>query len=76
MAKTKKKHTSVVDPLQCKGCQRCVNACPKNVLEMVETLNSMGYPYATYIGEGCIGCGACFYTCPEPGAITIYVEDE
>ena len=32
----------------------------------------MGVPYAEYAGEGCIGCGACYYTCPEPGAITIY----
>jgi len=27
---------------------------------------------ATYSGEGCTGCGACFYCCPEPGAITVY----
>ena len=20
---------------------------------------------------GCIGCGGCFYTCPEPGALTV-----
>jgi Fe-S-cluster-containing hydrogenase component 2 len=26
---------------------------------------------AQYTGEDCTGCGACFYCCPEPGAITV-----
>jgi Fe-S-cluster-containing hydrogenase component 2 len=26
---------------------------------------------AQYTGEDCNGCGACFYCCPEPGAITV-----
>jgi Fe-S-cluster-containing hydrogenase component 2 len=25
-----------------------------------------------YTGEGCTGCGICFYACPEPGAIRVY----
>jgi Fe-S-cluster-containing hydrogenase component 2 len=25
-----------------------------------------------YVGEGCTGCGICFYACPEPGAIKVY----
>ena len=25
-----------------------------------------------YTGQDCTGCGACFYCCPEPGAITVY----
>ena len=61
-----------IDPEQCKGCERCVNACPRNVLKMAEKLNLMSMPYACYLGKGCIGCGGCFYTCPEPGAITVY----
>jgi len=38
-------------------------------------INAMGFPVARYIGEGCIGCGACFYGCPEAGAITVYEDD-
>ena len=30
----------------------------------------MGYLYAEYV-DGCIGCGNCFYACPEPGAVTV-----
>lgn len=56
---------------ECKGCERCVAACPKGVLKMGAKLNQMGVPFAVCTGEGCIGCGACFYSCPEPGAITI-----
>jgi NAD-dependent dihydropyrimidine dehydrogenase PreA subunit len=27
------------------------------------------------MGEGCTGCGICFYCCPEPGALTVFVAD-
>jgi NAD-dependent dihydropyrimidine dehydrogenase PreA subunit len=32
----------------------------------------MGYHPVEYIGEGCTGCGVCFYVCPEPGTIKVY----
>ena len=61
---------------ECKGCERCVVACPRVVLKMGDKLNKLSFPYVTYIGSGCIGCGGCFYSCPEPGAITIVEEIE
>ena len=76
---TTKKHKMFsvkIAPQECKGCERCVNACPKSVLKIQDNINSMGYFYATYTGSGCIGCGACFYNCPEPGAVTIYEKIE
>ena len=39
--------------------------------KLCDDINMMGVPAAVYAGEGCIGCGACYYSCPEPGAITI-----
>ena len=60
---------------ECKGCNLCVPACPKNVLEIVSDLNSLGYTYVKYKGDGCIGCGICFYACPEPGAVTVYKKE-
>ena len=60
-----------IKPDQCKGCERCVVACSRNVLDMGDTLNPMGYVYAQYAGSGCIGCRHCYYACPEPGAITV-----
>jgi len=66
-----RKYRIDITPDQCKGCQRCVVACSRNVLEMGNALNAMGYAYARYTGNGCIGCRHCYYTCPEPGAITV-----
>ncbi|WP_176013206.1 ferredoxin family protein [Victivallis sp. Marseille-Q1083] len=67
-----------VNPDECKGCERCVNACPRSVLKMGTQLNKMSFPYAIAAANGCIGCGGCFYTCPEPGAIAIFelINDE
>ncbi len=56
---------------ECKACARCVEACPRSLLKIGTAINMMGYPSVTFAGEGCIGCGACYYCCPEPGAITI-----
>lgn len=56
----------------CKGCELCVVECPKGVLKMSDQLNHLGYVYAEYLGTGCIGCGICFYACPEPGTITVW----
>jgi NAD-dependent dihydropyrimidine dehydrogenase PreA subunit len=49
-----------------------VDACPPKVLELEPGLNAYGVHPAHYQGMGCTGCGICFYTCPEPGAITVY----
>jgi NAD-dependent dihydropyrimidine dehydrogenase PreA subunit len=56
----------------CKGCLLCIEACPPEVLKMSDELNKMGYHPAFYVGEGCTGCGICFYICPEPGTIRVY----
>ena len=55
---------------ECKGCGRCVCACPVDALKLSGKVNAMGCVYVEY-SEGCIGRGSCFYTCPEPGAVTV-----
>lgn len=64
--------TVVIDQELCKGCQLCVDVCPTDVLSIAERLNHLGYHPAAYAGEGCTGCGVCYYACPEPGAMTVY----
>ncbi len=71
----KKNFNLIIKEEECKGCQRCINACPKNLIILGESLNQMGYVPVQYVGEGCIGCGNCFYACPEPGTITIIEKD-
>jgi NAD-dependent dihydropyrimidine dehydrogenase PreA subunit len=61
-----------IEPNLCKECGLCVEACPMNVLRISKTLNEMGYHPAEYVGEGCTGCGVCFYVCPEPGTLTVH----
>jgi NAD-dependent dihydropyrimidine dehydrogenase PreA subunit len=62
-----------IEKEECKGCELCVSQCPVHCLEMsVGSINHFGYNYALYKGEGCTGCGSCFYACPEASAVTVY----
>ncbi len=71
--KDKKEPYPVIHPIECKECERCVLACRKGVLKMSNSLNERGYHYVVYTGEGCTGCGDCYYTCPEPLAIEVHI---
>ena len=68
---TKKTYEVIIATDECKGCERCVIACPRGVLAMGTALNKLGFPAVVRTRNACIGCGGCFYTCPEPGALTI-----
>jgi len=72
----KDKPYPLINSLECKACERCLLACPVNVLKMSDELNERGYRFAIYTGDGCIGCGACYYTCPEPLAIEVHVPQK
>jgi 2-oxoisovalerate ferredoxin oxidoreductase delta subunit len=63
----------LINTLECKACERCVLTCKKSVLKIGNDINPRGYHYAVYDGEGCIGCGDCYYTCPEPLAIEVHI---
>jgi acetyl-CoA synthetase len=69
----KDKPYPVINELECKACERCILACPVNVLELGSEFNERGYRFVVYAGEDCIGCGNCFYTCPEPLAIEVHI---
>ncbi len=70
-----KRYFPKIRPDECKGCSRCVIACPKAVLVLGKELNIQGLPHVVVQNEqACIGCSLCFYTCPEPGAISIIEE--
>jgi len=62
----------LIDSKRCKSCGFCVEACPKNVLEIGQEMNANGYPYAVAAREeDCIACKSCSTICPE-AAIEIW----
>lgn len=64
----------VVDQGRCKGCERCIEACPQSVIEMSKELNEKGYFFAYPARQPlCIGCRLCAITCPDV-AIQVYVH--
>lgn len=56
-----------IDQKSCKGCELCVSACPKKILELDRTvLNSKGYNPSHVIDmEKCIACAICATICPD-----------
>jgi len=63
----------VIDVERCKGCELCRDACPQDVLQLAENLNSHGYrPIILLDPEHvCTGCALCAVMCPD-GCITVY----
>jgi 2-oxoglutarate ferredoxin oxidoreductase subunit delta len=60
-----------IDSNRCKGCGLCVSVCPKNVLELSDEVNTIGYcPVYRARPEDCIYCSTCCIMCPDV-AITI-----
>ena len=60
---------------RCKGCNFCIEFCPKKVLVQSSKYNSTGYHPPMLVEEEplkvCINCGFCMLVCPE---FAIYVK--
>lgn len=73
---------AVIDKDKCTACNRCVEVCPKHVIDMVpyeaQTIvkcnsNDGGKKVKNACSIGCIGCRLCVKSCPEQ---TIGFEDK
>lgn len=49
----------------CKGCDLCIEFCPKNVLARSKGFNVKGYHYPVVTNGDCINCRLCVTVCPE-----------
>lgn len=60
---------------RCKGCELCVTACPKHVLELDRTLvNALGHhPVRLTDPDACTSCALCVRVCPDV-VFTIYAR--
>jgi ferredoxin len=56
-----------LNPEYCKGCLRCVDACPKDCITQGEHIDpATGYVPVELHLENCNGCQLCIQACPEP----------
>jgi len=58
-----------IDDVRCKGCGRCIVACPKDLIHYSTDLNERGYEYVVFDGDptACGGCTLCAVSCPDLG---------
>ena len=65
----------VVASERCKGCELCITACPKSVLELdTGVVNRLGYhPVRLTDASGCTSCAICARVCPD-AVFTIFAR--
>jgi 2-oxoglutarate ferredoxin oxidoreductase subunit beta len=58
-----------IEEIRCKGCGRCIAACPADLIEFSKDLNERGYNYVVFTGpqDECTGCTLCALVCPDQG---------
>ena len=71
MVKTKERPKPILLPQLCKGCGRCIDACPKHCITVGHEINQESGLIPVQIDfDTCNGCGICITACPEPFGLT------
>jgi 2-oxoglutarate ferredoxin oxidoreductase subunit delta len=62
---------------RCKGCEFCVEFCPREVLQMSTDFNDKGYHYPVVaVPENCVECDLCEVICPDFAIFCLPAEDD
>jgi 2-oxoglutarate ferredoxin oxidoreductase subunit delta len=56
---------------RCKGCELCIEFCPRTVLARSTDLNAKGYHYPVVAKDECINCRLCVTVCPDYAIFSI-----
>jgi heterodisulfide reductase subunit A-like polyferredoxin len=65
---------SHVNEILCRGCGKCVEACPYSAISLVER---EGDKTVAFVQEAlCKGCGACAVACPTGAAAVFHYDDQ
>jgi pyruvate/2-oxoacid:ferredoxin oxidoreductase alpha subunit/NAD-dependent dihydropyrimidine dehydrogenase PreA subunit len=66
----------VVIPEYCKGCGRCIEACPKHCFHYSSQINPVSGLIPVEVDLSvCNACGLCFEACPEPYGMQPFFEN-
>ena len=61
---------------RCKGCEFCVEYCPRGVIRMSEGFNLKGYHYPEVVDMTlCVNCHFCEALCPDFAIFSIADTD-
>ncbi len=64
-----------VDEVYCKGCNLCIEFCPRDALEPADELNEKGIYPPVEVEDKCVNCHLCETICPD-FAITVKEDEE
>jgi len=71
MPKAIEKPKPILLPALCKGCGRCIDACPHDCITLGHEINQDSGMIPIMIDlTVCNGCGLCITACPEPYGLT------
>ncbi|KUO48791.1 MAG: hypothetical protein APF76_18085 [Desulfitibacter sp. BRH_c19] len=61
----------------CKGCELCIEFCPKNLISLSNRFNDKGFHPATVKNTSkCSGCAICARMCPDVAIAIEQIEYE
>ena len=64
-----------LDPQYCKGCLRCIEACPRDCITPGDAINpATGLVPVELNLENCNGCALCLQACPEPYGLRLETD--